>query len=105
MVTSDEVKARLRAVHGGISASDQSYRIGYGVAVGLSWLGIALAVIGLVLAVTAFCGFYFHFFDVSSSVVMAMPGLSTCLTGLFCVLFGQLARAVFDIARRPPVAG
>lgn len=99
MTTSDQVKSTFKTVQSGISETDKSYKIGYAVAVAISWIGIALVVVGLIVAVGGFFGALTLNFSLYSSILSTTPGLSLSLTGLGIVLSGQLARAIFDMSR------
>jgi len=99
MSNSDQLKSTFQAVQSGVSASDKSYRIGYATAVAISWIGIALVFIGLIVAVGGFFGALVRNFSLYYSILSTTPGLSLSLTGLGIVLSGQLARAIFDMSR------
>ena len=99
MPTSAQMKATFQTVQSGISATDKSYRIGYTVAGTISWIGIALVVLGLIVAVGGLFGALTLGLSLYGSILSTTPGLSLSLTGLGIVLSGQLARAIFDTSR------
>lgn len=100
MSTSDQLKSTFQTVQSGISTTDKSYKIGYAVAVAISWIGIALVVMGLIAAVAGLFGALRLNFSLYDCILATTPGLSLSLTGLGVVLSGQLARAIFDMSRR-----
>jgi hypothetical protein len=102
MTTPNQMKSKFQTVRSGISSTDKSYKVGYAVAVAVSWVGIALVVIGLIAAALWFFAVprgLLTDLGIVGRIVAIAPLLSIALTGLGFVLFGQLARAIFDMSR------
>lgn len=97
---SNPIKLALQTVQSGVSQNDKHYKIGYAVAVAISWIGLAFAIIGLIVAVTGFFGALALNFGLYTSLISTAPGFTLSLNGLGAVLFGQLSRALFDMSRK-----
>jgi hypothetical protein len=97
---SNPIKLALQTVQSGVSQNDKHYKIGYAVAVAISWIGLALVLVGIIVAVTGFFGALAFNFRLYNIITSAVPGFTLSLIGIGAVLFGQLSRAIFDMSRK-----
>lgn len=97
--TKKKIKEQVGSLNSSIGASDKSYKIGYFIAFVISWVGMIIAVICAAASLWMFLKVAGYGWPIERKVAAVAPSITATIGALTLLLFGQLARAIFDGAR------
>ncbi|MEW5421648.1 hypothetical protein [Amorphus sp. 3PC139-8] len=92
------VKTALRKINAGLGDQGGGYGAGYFVAHLISWVGVVLFIIAAIAAFYLFVLIPYGARGIAVRISFTAPAIAYMAGGLLLLLFGQMAKAVFDIS-------